>query len=147
MANWVPAPMAGPLTAATTGTGASARALIIPYSAARNGSPYTAVRSAPEQKLLPAPVTSRLRAPAARASTTAAPTASQCSMSSALRRSWRSIVIRPTAPTRSSPTVTVLPSAGKCGSRTNDASRTAPAPRPLSGSGDRHPNRGTAHIR
>src|SRR5438552_1662229 len=102
-ASCIPAPIAGPLIAATTGAGWATIASSTCSNAGRNvsvvASPSAAkrvTRSAPEQNAVPAPVMTMARS---------APDCSSCprncahnSAFSALRRSGRSIVATPTCP-------------------------------------------------
>ena len=104
MASWTPAPIAGPLIAAITGTETASIALFsaiaLSGKSAANTSPE---RSAPAQNTVPAPVITTARTSSAAALSTASRKESTSSELSALRRSGRCNSIVVTAPTRSIP--------------------------------------------
>ena len=100
-ASSVPAPSAGPSTAAITGWGSSGSPSSSALSATRNSSEWTPWRSAPAQNARPAPVMTTTRAPSPATPCTASWRSRQCSVSRALRRSDRSMVTSATRSCRS----------------------------------------------
>ena len=95
-ASCVPAPRAAPSTAAMSGRGSSRSAPRTLRSRSVKPVSSTPERSAPAQKCPPAPVITTTRASTDRR--WASSSCSKASWSSALRRSWRSIVSSATGP-------------------------------------------------
>jgi hypothetical protein len=98
MASCVPAPSAGPSTAAMVTSGAVDNAASTAVSASWKPWSSTPVRSAPAQKALPSPRSTTTRLPAEAASSSAAFSATNMVWFTALRRSGRSSVMVVTVP-------------------------------------------------
>ena len=102
----IPAPAAGPLTAAITGFSSARIARTFGWYVARSRSPMSpgasrnSPRSWPTQKPRPAPVRTTARTSGSRASFSAAPRASCIALLNALRTSGRLSVIVITPPSR-----------------------------------------------